>query len=624
MAQSILEESKKKRNFFVRLLFNKKALIILVVLILAGGAYYYYYYSNSKSNQAAVVQPKQWTVKREDIKIAVSSDGKVTAKDGVKLSFPVTGNLEVQDVYVKEGDKIKKGDKIASVKTESLQFDLRNAYASYQSALANLNAKQASPTDNDISKAKTTIDQAQVSLNQAQISLDQTKSSASQQISNAESALASATNNLKLNSSVNDSAIIRDAYSNLVDSIKSVSILMQRSLHDSDNIIGVDNTSVNDSFESVLGVTNSSSLPNAKASYIKAKAAKVDLDSRLTGVNTSDSAAVDSLAAQAKQGLDALQAHLYDMQTLLDATVSFTTLPQTQLDGYKSTINSNRSSANSSISSLNNSIQSVKNAQTSLNGVQISYDKAVNDLAVAKKQSEQDINNATITLKSREISLTQAKSDYANLIAPPRAVDLASARVQLTSAAISVDRAKYNVEQATLTSPIDGVIAQLNYKKGDIIIDSSSTDKTVVSIINNDTLFIEANVEESDVSKLKVGDKAEVTFDAVDGVKLTGEVSFISLTSATNSNGIVTYLVRVLLTNTAGSQIREGMTAAINFITAQALGVLSAPVEAVRNVGGNPSVETADNKFVTVVTGFTDGKKVEIISGLKEGDTIVY
>ncbi|MFA5886609.1 MAG: HlyD family efflux transporter periplasmic adaptor subunit [Patescibacteria group bacterium] len=621
MAQSILEESRKKRSAIRQFIFSKKAALVFIIILLLAGAYYYY--NSSKTSQAAVVQVKKWTVKKEDIKIAVQSDGKVTAKDGVELSFPVSGNLEVKDVYVKEGDKVKKGDKIAAVKTESLEFELRNAYASYQSALASLSSKQAGPTDSELSKAQTTIDQAQVSLSQATISLEQVKSSASQQITNAASALLAAENSLKLNSNARDSAIVKDAYSSLLDSIKSVSVLFQRALHDADNILGIDDLAVNDEFESVLGVKNSATLATAKFSYLQAKALKLDLDSSLLSLNSSDNGALDSLALKTKQALSLLQSQMYDMQNLLDATIVSANLSQTKLDSFKSTINSDRSSVNSSLSSLNNATQAVNNAETSLNGLQISYNKALNDLAATKKQSERDINNATITLKSREISLSQAENDYKALVAPVRAVDLASARAQLTSAAISVDRAKYNVAQATLISPIDGVIAQLNYKKGDIILDSS-TSKTVVSIINNDTLFIEANIEEADVSKLKVGDKADVTFDAVDGVKLNGEVSFISLTSETSANGIVTYLVRVLLTNTGGSQIREGMTASINFITAQALDVLSVPVEAVRNVGGNPAVEMVDHQFTTVISGFTDGKKVEIISGLKEGDVILY
>jgi len=82
----------------------------------------------------------------------------------------------------------------------------------------------------------------------------------------------------------------------------------------------------------------------------------------------------------------------------------------------------------------------------------------------------------------------------------------------------------------------------------------------------------------ADSIKLKVGDKADVTFDAIDGLQLEGEVSYISLTSTTNSNGIVSYLVRGTISNTATSPVRQGMTASINFITAEKLNVLTVPV----------------------------------------------
>ena len=225
--------------------------------------------------------------------------------------------------------------------------------------------------------------------------------------------------------------------------------------------------------------------------------------------------------------------------------------------------------------------------------------------------------------KAREISLSQAKNDYNDLIAPATESDLASVRSQLTSAAIGVDKAKYNMEQATLTSPIEGVVSQLNYKKGDIILSDSSA-KSMATIINNDTLYIEVNIEEADISKIKVGQKAKATFDAVEGLTLEGDVTFISLTSQTSSNGIVTYLVRVALAKASESQIREGMTASVEFITSEAPNVLAIPVAAVRNIGGKPSVEKTDGTIANVVTGFTDGKKVEIVSGLNAGDSIVY
>lgn len=623
MAQSILEESKKAKKGIFGIIFKKKFIIIAFVIILAGiGAYYYF--NRSSATKVVAAAPKQYTVKKEDLRISVSATGKVVAKDGVELSFPVSGSLEVDNVYVKEGDKIKKGDKIASVKTESLAFELRSAYANYQSALSNFNTKQAAATESEISKAKAAIDQAQVSLDQAKISLEQTKSNSSQSIANAETNVTTAENNLKLNATINDSEIVHNAYLSLTNTLKSVNVSLTKQLRDSDSILGVDDTNINSDFRLGLGALDSSSLNYAKNSYLQVKNLRIELNSIISVLNNySANSDVDSAALKASRVVTAMQSHLNDMQKLLDSTIIFEGLSQTKLDSFKSTINSNQSSAISMTASINSATQAVDNAKSSLNQYQIAYNKALNDLKTTKSQAEQNINNSTISVKAREISLAQAKNDYADLIAPPKESDLASARSQLTSAAISVDRAKYNMDQATLISPIDGVVAMLNYKKGDIILDNS-TSKNVATIINNDTLYIEVNVEESDISKLKVGDKVRVSFDAVSGVNLTGEISFISLTSTTSSNGIVTYLVRVILANTGASKIREGMTASLEFITAEAPGVLAVPVQAVHNIGGKPSVEMLDGSVRNVVTNFTDGKKAEVMSGLQEGEVILY
>ncbi|MEI6529155.1 MAG: efflux RND transporter periplasmic adaptor subunit [Candidatus Falkowbacteria bacterium] len=623
MAQSILEESKKARGGFFRFIFKKK-FIIIAILILAIGGGTYYYVSKKKQTSAAVVTQKQYTVKKEDLRISVSATGKVVAKDGVELSFPVSGNLEVDNVYTKEGDKIKKGDKIASVKTESLAFELRSAYNNYQSALASYNTKLATATESEKSKAKASIEQAQVSLDQAKISLEQTKSNSAQSITNAETNVTTAESNLKLNNTINDSEIVHNSYLSLTNTLKTIDLNLGKLLRDSDSIVGVDDTNVNSEYRLGLGALNSTSLSSAKASYIKVKSLRTQFDAQVNSLNdNSANSTIDSVANTADQVISAMQNHERDMQELLDSSITFTGMSQTKLDGFKSMINSNQSSAISMATSLNSATQGVDNAKSSLSSYQTAYNKAVNDLKTIKSQAEQNINNSTISVKAREISLAQAKNDYTDLLAPISENDLASARAQLTSAAISVDRAKYNMEQATLIAPIDGIVSMLNYKKGDIILDSS-TSKTVATIINNDTLYIEVNVEEADISKLKVGEKAAVTFDAVDGVNLTGEISFISLTSTTSSNGIVTYLVRVILSNTGASQIREGMTAALEFITSEAPGVIAVPVQAVRNIGGKPSVVMLDGSVRNVVTNFTDGKKAEVVGGLQEGEVIVY
>jgi len=193
----------------------------------------------------------------------------------------------------------------------------------------------------------------------------------------------------------------------------------------------------------------------------------------------------------------------------------------------------------------------------------------------------------------------------------------------LTSASVSLEKSQNELENATIISPIDGEVARLNYKTGDIIIDNSASDPVAI-IINNDTLFIEVDIEEADINKIKIGQTVYATFDAMDELKLDGEVSFISLTSKTNNSGIVTYLVRVVIMNKGNNQIREGMTVFVDFVTAEAKNILTVPVASVKNVNDTPSVLNENKEWIPVITGFTDGKSVEIISGLNVGDKIIY
>ena len=619
---SIIEESKKAQGKgFFRTLFSKKALIIFIVLIVIGGAAYYYF--GKKTQTVIAVVKKEATVKKGDLQIAIQSDGKVVAKDGVTLSFPnSTSNAEVSAVYVKEGQKIVKGDKIASMKTDSLEFDLRNAYSSYQSALANLQLKEAGATADDRAKAQNAIEQAKISLDQAKISLDQAKSSADQSVKNSENNVAVAENNLRLNSDEKSSAIVNDAYDNLTNTLKSINIAVSKGLQDADSILGVDDSGINDSFESLLGVKNGGTYSNTKDSYLNAKNGKNSLNSAVMSINGASSQAnIDNVSAKADLALSSMDTLLYNTKITLDNTITSSNLSQSQLDSLRSKIDSARSSISGANSNLTSGLQSISSAKRSLASYQLSYQKALDDLSSTKTSTAQSIANANNNVANRNASLQSAQISYNQLVAPATSADLASARSSLSSASVNVDKAKFNIAQATITSPIDGVVSLLNYKAGDIITDNT---KPVVTIINNNTLFIEVNIEESDISKLAVGQKARATFDAVDGLTLDGEVSFISLTSVTSSNGIVTYLVRVLFTNPKDNPIREGMTASVNFITAEAQNVLNIPVEAVRNVNGRPSVELPDGTFASVVTGFTDGKSVEIISGLNLGDKITY
>lgn len=623
MEKSIIEESQAaKKRGFLGFFKTKKFFVILSVVIVAAAVIIFYPRGNNK--ETAQDKPKEWVVKKDDIKIALESEGKVVAEDGVELSFSVSGDtLEVSEVYVKEGDMVKKGDKIASVTTETLQFELRSAYNSYKSALDRLALETEEASDEDIQKALNSIKTAEIALNQAKSGLEDVKNANEKSIKNAEDSLTTAELNLKLNKDVNTSRLIADAYEDFVNELKVYDNTIEEVLDDSDSILGVDDQYINDDFENYLGLIDSSTLGIAKTSYILVRDSSESILDELENLSSTDAYNyIDDVADQTKAFFQKLDNHLNDMKRLLNSTGTSVSLPQTDLDSMKSTINSNSSTVKSKITAITNSLQSLENTKDSLTSYEIAYEKAKRDLEYTKQDAESSLVDAEAAVVNKEVALENAQMDYDDLITPPSELDLASIKSSLTSAAITLDKANYNLSKATITSPIDGEVAMLNYKKGDVIF--SSDNEPMAIIINDKTLYIEVNIEEADISKVKVGQKADITLDAVQGLELNGEISFVSKTSSVNNNGVVTYLVRVVFENTEDSQIREGMTAFVDFVTAEVEDVLVAPVAAVRNVNDTPSIQLKSGEWKSVVTGFTDGKYVEVISGIKEGETVLY
>lgn len=618
---SILEESRKSRGVVGFKITKKKVIILIIAVVVLISAYFS---MNKEEKKVSIGKPQEWTVRMDDLSIAVEADGKVVAKDGVELSFSVSGNnLEVAEVFVSEGTNVKKGDKIATVKTETLELNLRTSYASYQSALASYNNTMDGADDEDIADREDSIETAKINLQQSQISLANTTQSTEKSIYDAEQDLKDAKDDLRDNENELTSEDVSDAYENLVDTIKSINISLDGILKESDEIIGVDEKYLNNDFEDNLGASNVSTLAGAKTSYIKSRNELNSLD--LLAINLNYSSVyrdIDLAALKAESTLNEFEKHLYDMKLMLEATVASSDLTQSALSSLVSRISSNRSAVNTLISTINSTAEEVSDAKDSLEDYIEAYEEAQIDLDNAKADALRDIENSESNVKSRELSLEQAKRNLDELKAPLTETEMASARSSLTSASVSLQKTKNELENATILSPIDGKLARLNYNAGDIIVDPGSAD-SVATIINNDTLFVEVNIEEADINKIEVGQKAYAIFDALDELSLEGEISFISLKSSTNNNGIVTYLVRVLIEK-GDAPVREGMTAYVEFVTAEARDVLIIPVEAVKNINNTPSVKDGNGEWVSVITGFTDGENVEVISGLKAGDKIVY
>lgn len=172
-----------------------------------------------------------------------------------------------------------------------------------------------------------------------------------------------------------------------------------------------------------------------------------------------------------------------------------------------------------------------------------------------------------------------------------------------------------------LVAPLDGDIIARNIEPGQTVTASD------ILYVMSDRLIIEATVDETDIGHIVVGQAADITLDAYPQNVVPGKVDQIAYEAKTVNN-VTTYTVDVL-PDKVPAFLRSGMTANIKVLTATTNGVLVLPTESVHTEKNQAVVWRAnpadrDKPLSTpVVTGLSDGKNVEISSGLQEGDSVL-
>lgn len=283
------------------------------------------------------------------------------------------------------------------------------------------------------------------------------------------------------------------------------------------------------------------------------------------------------------------------------------------------------SSSSSSSSSSNSSAGSTTWTVTELKAVVGQTVKAGDVLAKASTTDlQRQLANANMTLANAKIQqkIAQDDLDNASTTAQTRQarIGLNNAKSQVSDASKARADIIDQINRATLKAPIAGVVTKVNITKdlaapsGDaIVIDAASFQVT-------------ADVVESDLSKVSVGQAASVSVAAVDA-NLDGTVSAIAPTAVGSTSGsVVSYAVTVEIKN-APATLRAGMTADVTITVANASNVLTVPAAALRGTTGNYSVLIlgADGTPAAqpVEVGLVTNTTAEIKSGLNEGQEVV-
>jgi len=231
-----------------------------------------------------------------------------------------------------------------------------------------------------------------------------------------------------------------------------------------------------------------------------------------------------------------------------------------------------------------------------------------------------DVNNSG--LKSAAAQLAAAQTTLDDLKTTPTPEDVALAEQSVEQAQITLQQAQSNISKAQLIAPFDGVVADLNIQVGQPA--TASTQALV--LVDLSQLWALVNVAESDLPQIKVGQTAQITFDALPGQTYTGHVIEVALAGVTTS-GVVNYPVTVVLDQAgADSPVRAGMTANVAITTEEHDNVLLVPNRAIKTSGRQRVVTVLkDGKEtpVNVTLGLSDNTQSEVTSGLNEGDVVV-
>ncbi|HOO34343.1 MAG TPA: efflux RND transporter periplasmic adaptor subunit [Thermotogota bacterium] len=234
---------------------------------------------------------------------------------------------------------------------------------------------------------------------------------------------------------------------------------------------------------------------------------------------------------------------------------------------------------------------------------------------------------AIIDSKQYELNYLQAQSAYDN--------SLGEAPKTVEEKKLSLDLAREDLEHTVITSPVSGFIGSVSYMENDVI----SSNSVVCTVVEDNEMYVEASVDEVDLTKIKVGQKVQFLFEPLDNLILHGEISEIS-PIANSSGGIVVIPIEFKFDESPkGTGVIPGLTCTVDIYLMENTDIIAVPILAVQEdekgsyvmvdnqsntrggTDGSAASTQGEKRYVTV--GQSTEQYVEIVEGLDEGEIII-
>lgn len=252
-----------------------------------------------------------------------------------------------------------------------------------------------------------------------------------------------------------------------------------------------------------------------------------------------------------------------------------------------------------------------------------------NQLKEINASSQQNINTQNNTSNGNEqnhVSSGSTLNNKLNQDTKNDGIDIASSNNQIdTSSKYEIKKQISKLEKLkkspVLYAESSGIVFDVGYSAGE----ETLKEKPVITIAEEGDIFAEIPVSQDDILDIEVGQQVYVWVSAYEGEQFTGKVDFINL-KASSESGSSTFSVTVKL-DEGDYELLDGMSISSQFIIKELKDVLILSNKAITLKDGKQMVKVRQEdgtlKEKVITTGFSDGKKSEITSGLKEGDTAV-
>ena len=241
--------------------------------------------------------------------------------------------------------------------------------------------------------------------------------------------------------------------------------------------------------------------------------------------------------------------------------------------------------------------------------------------AITSYQSQIEAAQRSLDIYNAQLSLKQAG---------PRSFDVEAAQASVDQAGAQLAKLNTNLDNYVIKAPIDGKISKVNFLVGE----QASQAQPVMVMLGNEKYEIKVDIAESDIAKLKVGNKATIDLDAFGADHIfSGHVTFIEPAS-TVIKDVIYYKTTISFdADSWNDQIKSGMTANITIVTAEKLDAIYIPQRAVKireavlgQVGEKYVrilVDGQPQEKVVSIGLRADNGLVEIVSGVSEGENVI-